>query len=262
VPRPTRCRFAPARRRDRNPRDFSLHPVRPPPSNFLRRPRHQVDVAGAQHDPLVPLADAIRVVTGRAASAAERERFSRYLDLLLVWNRTHRMTALSSPAAIGRILFQDSLLMLPLLPGGGIKVVDIGAGAGIPGVPLRIVEPRIQLTLIEARRKRVSFLSSLKRELDLSDVEILEGRAEDIVKQHPEKSGVFDVAICRAIAQTRSLLVAIASYLKPRGVFIAPGPPRPGKLPVMPPTLVARWEMVPFPGLGLKRSFLIARRNP
>jgi 16S rRNA (guanine(527)-N(7))-methyltransferase RsmG len=262
VPRATRCRFAPARRRDRDPRDFSLHSVRCLPSNFLCGPRRQVDVAGAQHDPLVRLADAIRVVTGRAASAAERERFSRYLALLLVWNRTHRMTALSSPAAIGRILFQDSLLLLPLLPGGGIKVVDIGAGAGIPGVPLRIVEPRIQLTLIEARRKRVSFLSALRRELDLSDLEILEGRAEDVIKQHPEKSGVFDVVLSRALARTPALLVAIGGYLRPGGIFIAPGPPRPGRLPEMPPILAARWEVVPFPGLDLERCFLVASRNP
>jgi 16S rRNA (guanine527-N7)-methyltransferase len=219
-------------------------------------------VAGAPRDPLAPLAQAIRVVTGRAASVAEREQFSRYLDLLLVWNRTHRMTALDSPAEIGRVLFQDSLLLLPLLPHGEIKVVDIGAGAGIPGIPLRIVEPRIQLTLFEAKRKRVSFLSTLKRELDLADVEIFEGRAEEIIKQHPDKSGVFDVVLSRAIAQTRSFLTAISGYLKPGGVFIAPGPPKPGKLPVAPSTLTARWETLPFPTLGLKRSFLIASRNP
>lgn len=219
-------------------------------------------MAGAQRDPLAPLAEAIRVVTGRAASAAERESFSRYLDLLLMWNRTHRMTALSSPVEIGRVLFQDSLLLLPLLPGGGIKVVDIGAGTGIPGIPLRIVEPRIQLTLIEAKRKRVSFLSALKRELALVDLEILEGRAEEIIKQHPDKLGGFDVALSRAIAQTQGFLTAVASYLKPSGVFIAPGPPKPGKLPSMPATLAARWEVVPFPTLGVKRSFLIASRNP
>ncbi len=219
-------------------------------------------MAGAQRDPLAPLAEAIRVVTGRAASAAERELFSRYLNLLLVWNRTHRMTALGSPAEIGRVLFQDSLLLLPLLPGGGIKVVDIGAGAGIPGIPLRIVAPRIQLTLIEAKRKRVSFLSALKRELAFDDLEILEGRAEEIIRQHTDKLSVFDVALSRAIAQSRGFLTVVASYLKPGGLFIAPGPPRPGKLPAMPATLAARWEMVPFPALGVTRSFLIASRNP
>jgi 16S rRNA (guanine527-N7)-methyltransferase len=171
------------------------------------------------------------------------------------------MTALRSPVEIGRVLFQDSLLLLPLLPNGGIKVVDIGAGAGIPGIPLRIVEPSIQLTLLEAKRKRVSFLSTLKRELDLGDVEVLEGRAEAIIKQHPEKSGVFDVALSRAIAQTRPFLATVAEYLRPGGIFIAPGPPRPRKLPLVPPTLAARWETIPFPALGLKRSFLIASRK-
>ncbi len=218
-------------------------------------------MAGTPRDPLAPLAEAIRIVTGRPASRAERERFAHYLDLLLVWNRTHRMTALTSPLEIGRVLFQDSLLLLPLLPDGPIKMVDIGAGAGVPGVPLRIIEPRIGLTLIEARRKRVSFLATLKRELDLDDVEVLEGRAEDMIKQIPEISGVFDIAVSRAVAQTRGFLGAVADYLKPGGLFIAPGPPKPGRLPNMPPTLAGRWERIPFPSLGLTRSFLVASRN-
>ncbi|HET8575659.1 MAG TPA: 16S rRNA (guanine(527)-N(7))-methyltransferase RsmG [Methylomirabilota bacterium] len=201
-------------------------------------------------------------MTGRAASNAERESFKRYLDLLLLWNRTHRMTALRSPAEIGRLLFQDSLLLLPLLPRGLIRIVDIGAGAGFPGMPLRIVEPRIKLTLIEARRKRVSFLAALKRELDLDGVEVLEGRAEDLLKQHPDLSGEFDVAMSRAVSQTRGFLAAAASYLKPGGLFIAPGPPKPGSLPKTPPTLTARWTRVPYPDLGLTRSFLMATRNP
>lgn len=218
-------------------------------------------MAGPPRDPLAPLGEAILVVTGRAASGAERERFTRYLDLLLAWNRTHRMTALTSPAEIGRVLFQDSLLLLPLLPAGPIKTVDIGAGTGIPGMPLRIVEPRIGLTLIEAKRKRVSFLATLKRELGLDDVEILEGRAEDIVEQLPGISGIFDVAVSRAVAQTWDLLGAVAKLLRPGGLFIAPGPPQPGKLPTMPPALAGRWERIHFPGLRLTRSFLVASRN-
>ena len=218
-------------------------------------------MAGPQRDPLAPLAEAIRVLTGRAALNAERERFARYLDLLLIWNRTHRMTALTSPAQIGRLLFQDSLLLLPLLPAGQIKIADIGAGAGFPGMPLRLIEPRIKLTLIEARRKRVSFLAALKRELGIDNVEILEGRAENLIRQHSDLSEKFDVVVSRAVALTRDFLSVVAIYLKPGGRFIAPGPPKPGRLSNTGATLTVRWQRVDFPALGLSRSFLVAYRK-
>jgi 16S rRNA (guanine(527)-N(7))-methyltransferase RsmG len=218
-------------------------------------------MADPLRDPLAPLAEAIRVLTGRAPSNAERERFARYLDLLVLWNRTHRMTALTSPAQIGRLLFQDSLLLLPLLPRGQIELVDIGAGAGFPGMPLRIVQPRLKLTLIEARRKRVSFLATVRRELGLEDVEILEGRAEDLIEQRHDLLGKFDVAVSRAVAKSKGFLSTISDYLKPGGLFITPGPPKPGRLPSTPASLVARWEQLGFPALGLARFFLVAAKN-
>ena len=75
------------------------------------------------------------------------------------------MTALESPAEIVRGLFLDSLLFLRLLPARPISLVDIGAGSGIPGLPLRLVDDRITLTLVESKRKRISFLLAVCREL-------------------------------------------------------------------------------------------------
>ncbi len=212
-------------------------------------------------DPLEPLAAAIRALTGRPASGEERARFARYLDLLLQWNRVHRMTALDSPREIARNLFQDSLLLLPLLPAGLVKMVDIGAGAGIPGVPLRIVERRIALTLVEAKRKRVSFLAALKRELRLEDMVILEGRAETVITQQRDLIEQFDVAVSRGVGPIRELLPLVAKYLRPGGVFIAPGPPKVPPLPPVPAGLVARWEQVPYPTLGLTRVVFVALKD-
>ena len=97
-------------------------------------------------------------------------------------------------------LFEDSLLFLPLLPDRPLRVVDIGAGAGIPGMPLRIVDERIEVTLIESKRKRVSFLKTLRRELGLEkSVVVEEGRAEALVSEVVRRDGAFDVAVARAV---------------------------------------------------------------
>jgi len=180
------------------------------------------------------------------------ERFERYLDLLIRWNRTHRMTALDSPAAIVRDLFLDSLLYLRFLPRPGVRLVDIGAGAGIPGLPLKLVEPRIGLTLIEAKRKRVSFLLAVRRELGLEDVQIEEGRAESLVASRPELAGGFDVAVCRAVGAAEVLFEVARKYLKPRGLFVASGPPRATARPPLQATRVA------VQGSRRTRTFLTA----
>src|SRR5262245_31554106 len=120
-------------------------------------------------------------------------------------------------------LFVDSLLFLSALPSGSIKIADLGTGPGIPGVPLRIVRDDIALTLVESKRKRVSFLAALKRELGLTDVLIFEGRAEELVKERTELAGTFDVVVARAAGS--SMLPIAMSYLRPGGLFVAGGSP-------------------------------------
>jgi 16S rRNA (guanine527-N7)-methyltransferase len=184
-------------------------------------------VARQADDPFHELAAGITALTGRPATPEDRRRFKAYLDLFLRWNRTHRMTALRSPAAIVRTLFLDSLLFLPLLPPPPAAIVDLGAGAGIPGLPLRLVEPRLALTLVEARRKRVSFLRVVCRELGLDDVVVKEGRAEELIEQDPTLPGSFDAVVSRAVGPVRLLVPVALRYLKPGGVFLASGPPKP-----------------------------------
>ncbi len=200
--------------------------------------------------PLEELRLGIEALTRRPASLEELDRFERYLDLFIRWNRTHRMTALDSPAAIVRDLFLDSLLYLRFLPRPGVRLVDIGAGAGIPGLPLKLVEPPIGLTLIEAKRKRVSFLLTVRRELGLEDIQIEEGRAERLVASKPELAGGFDVAVCRAVGAAEALFEVARKYLKPGGLFIASGSPR---ATVRPPLQATQ---VTAPGLRRARTFL------
>ena len=159
----------------------------------------------AQQSALEHLAHTARVLSGRPIDAKAREQFSRYLDLLLLWNRAQNLTGFESPPEIVRGLFEDSLLFLPLLPDRPLRVVDIGAGAGIPGMPLRIIDERIEVTLIESKRKRVSFLKTLRRELGLEkSVVVEEGRAEALVSEVVRRDGAFDVAVARAVGQSRA----------------------------------------------------------
>lgn len=194
-------------------------------------------------------------LAARAAGPRDRDRFQRYLDLFLRWNRTHRMTALDSAAAIVRDLFIDALLFLPLFPPRPLEVLDIGAGAGIPGLPLSLADPGITVTLVEARRKRVSFLLATQRELDLHNVVVMEGRAEALLQAQPALRETFDVVVARSVGPAPALLPLAFKYLKVGGLFAVTGPPNP--LPRS-PLEAAR---VPVPGTRRTRVFLTATKE-
>ncbi len=207
------------------------------------------------HDPLDELVVALKSLTGQSAGRDDRRRFQQYLDLFLRWNRTHRMTALDSAAAIVQDLFVDSLLFLPLLPPRPVALMDIGAGAGIPGLPLCLADPGIAVTLVEVRRKRVSFLLAAKRELDLGNVVVKEGRAEALLGQEPELASAFDVVVARSVGPAVSLLPLACKYLKPGGLFVTTGPPNPQPLK---PFEIVR---VAIPGTRRGRVFLKATKE-
>jgi 16S rRNA (guanine527-N7)-methyltransferase len=206
-------------------------------------------------DPLDELVFALQALASRPAGPDDRRRFQQYLDLFLRWNRTHRMTALDSAASIVHDLFIDSLLFLALLPTRPLALVDIGAGAGIPGLPLRLADPGIAVTLVEARRKRVSFLLAAQRELDLGDVAVKEGRAEALVAQEPGLAGAFDVVVARAVGPVGALLPVARKYLKAGGLFLASGSPT---LVPQAPFQVVR---VAIPGTRGSRAFLRAAKE-
>jgi 16S rRNA (guanine527-N7)-methyltransferase len=182
--------------------------------------------------------------------------------LLVLWNRAQNLTGFESPPEIVRGLFEDSLLFLPLLPDRPLRMVDIGAGAGIPGVPLRIVDEGLELTLIESKRKRVSFLRTLRRELALDNsVVIEEGRAEVLVPEVVRRGGKFDVAVARAVGNLAQVVPTALRYLKPAGLFIVSAPP-PARLADLSAESHGAWRILDYPSLGLKRGFFVAQRAP
>jgi 16S rRNA (guanine527-N7)-methyltransferase len=176
-------------------------------------------------DPVAELLAALPLLTGGRATPEHRRQFQRYLDLFIQWNRVHRMTAFRSPAEIVRGLFLDSLLFLPVLPPRPLRLVDIGAGSGIPGLPIRLVDPAVSLTLVEAKRKRVSFLHAACRELVLPDIVVIEGRAEKLVERDSALAESFDAVVARAVGSEEGMVALALRYLKPGGVVVLAGSP-------------------------------------
>lgn len=202
-----------------------------------------------------------RQILRRPPSSRELRAFSRYLTLLLQWNRGHRLTGYRTATEIAEKLFLDSLLFLRWVPAGNVKGLDLGAGAGIPGLPLKIVEPRIDLTLLEARRRKVSFLAAVVRELELERVSVLEGRAETLVHSEPHLRDAFDVVVTRAVGPVGVLLPVVLAFLKPGGRFVMSGPPLEKPTPPLPADISGRWEGVPAWGGRPQRRFLIIEKT-
>ncbi|MGH9316797.1 MAG: 16S rRNA (guanine(527)-N(7))-methyltransferase RsmG, partial [Thermoanaerobaculia bacterium] len=204
---------------------------------------------------------AFPTLLGRAATPAERNAFGRYANLLVLWNRVHHLTALKTRAEIGRGLFLDSLLFGAVLPRGSLRVLDMGAGAGIPGVPLRMVESGLLLTLIESRRKPVSFLRALIRELAMPDITVHHGRAEDVSLEVPELAAVFDVVLTRAVGRSAHQIEMAMAYLRPGGRLVASGPPVGSAMPKVDWEGLVEWKTVEFPKMGLSRVFLVVTKE-
>ena len=152
----------------------------------------------------------------------EADQFYKYLELLAEWQRVHRLVGSIDPLWIAENLFLDSLLFLKTLPRGVHDLLDVGAGAGFPGVPLKIMAPELRVTLVEARNRRASFLSTAVRELGLSEVAVLNARAEDLVDRPGFR---FDAVVTRCAASVNAVLPLAVKFLKDGGVAVASGPP-------------------------------------
>jgi 16S rRNA (guanine527-N7)-methyltransferase len=191
-----------------------------------------------------------RAILGRALESQELESFARYLRLLQKWQRVHRLVGSTQPGWVVENLFLDSLLFLRVLPPEASSAADIGSGAGFPGIPVRIVRPDLQVALIESRRRRASFLSEAVRDLGLTGVRVLGGRAESFVD---ELAGSFDVAVMRCAGRDEELLPIASRLVVPGGHIILSGPPSPGVLPGV------EWVEVPGVRSGRTRRFGVCR---
>ena len=142
----------------------------------------------------------------------------RYGELLVETNKVMNLTAITDPEEIASLHFLDSAALLTLEDFRNKSVVDVGTAAGFPGLPLRILEPTIRLTLLDSLGKRIQFLNRVCQELDLTDVACVHGRAEEFAAEHRES---FDLAVSRAVAALPVLCELCLPLVRPGGKFLA-----------------------------------------
>lgn len=149
---------------------------------------------------------------------AQREQFVRYYELLTEWNARVNLTAITEKEAVAKKHFYDSLLAAPLIPQGA-KCIDVGTGAGFPGVPLLIARPDISMTLLDSQQKRLRFLQALLSELHLSAT-LVHARAEDAGRDKAHRAA-YDIALSRAVAPLPLLAELTVPLIKVGGMGIA-----------------------------------------
>ena len=142
----------------------------------------------------------------------------RYGELLVEKNKVMNLTAITEPHDVATLHFLDSVAMLTLADLKGKKMADIGTGAGFPGMPLRIVEPSLRLTLLDSLNKRIDFLKEVCADLGLNDVECIHGRAEEFAANHRED---YDIVTSRAVANLQMLSELCLPLVKVGGYFLS-----------------------------------------
>jgi 16S rRNA (guanine527-N7)-methyltransferase len=147
--------------------------------------------------------------------------FSRYLDELLVWNRRVNLVSRRHTDQIAVNHFLDCLSLLGSFPfPPGAMVMDVGSGAGLPGLPLKIMRSDMSLVLVEATQKKALFLKHVTGLLGLSATQVFSSRAEDMHGE-PSLLGRFDVVVARAVASLEDLVKICFPFLKKGGCFVA-----------------------------------------
>lgn len=143
------------------------------------------------------------------------EKFDKYMQLLLEWNEKINLTAIIEPDEVKIKHFLDSLTVLKYINDED-KVIDIGTGAGFPGIPLKIMKSDTKITLLDSLNKRINFLNLVIEELELKNIEAIHGRAEEFArnKLYREK---YDVAVSRAVANLSTLTEYMLPFVKVGG---------------------------------------------
>ena len=163
--------------------------------------------------------------TGIYLEDKQVQQFLVYYELLTEWNKVMNLTAITDFKEVVQKHFVDSLSLIKAVDGSflqkkGISMIDIGTGAGFPGIPLKIVFPNLKVTLLDSLNKRIKFLNEVTGKLELRNITAIHGRAEDFAKQK-EYREQFDLSVSRAVANLATLSEYSLPYVKKGGFFFS-----------------------------------------
>ena len=157
---------------------------------------------------------------GKEITNGQIEQFTEYMELLKEWNKNINLTAIEDDREIIIKHFIDSLSILPYVSDESKTLIDVGTGAGFPGIPLKITNKNIDITLLDSLDKRVKFLNEVIRVTNIENIKAVHGRAEDM-GVNPNFREKYDIAVARAVANLPVLLEYCLPFVKINGVFIA-----------------------------------------
>jgi 16S rRNA (guanine527-N7)-methyltransferase len=160
----------------------------------------------------------------RPLSDSEADSLDKYLKILTKWQRAHRLVGSTDRAWLIEHIVVDRIAFLGVVPSHARRLVDIGSGAGVPGVPIAVVCGSMEVVMVEAMRRRASFLSTVVRELGLPNAHVLEARVEHLTEQYER---TFDVAVMRCAGPAADLLPHAMRLVRHGGCVIAASGPEP-----------------------------------
>ncbi len=153
------------------------------------------------------------------------KQFLMYYELLVEWNKVMNLTAITEYKQVVEKHFVDSISLIHVLDkqyldDNNKSMIDIGTGAGFPGIPLKIVFPNLRVTLLDSLNKRITFLNEVIKKLKLENIETIHGRAEDYARQIKYREQ-YDICVSRAVANLATLSEYCLPYTKEKGFFIS-----------------------------------------
>ena len=157
---------------------------------------------------------------GLSLTDRQYEQFDQYYDILVEWNKVMNLTGITEYEEVNEKHFLDSLSIVKSCDMTKVSsLIDVGTGAGFPGIPIKIVFPEIKVVLLDSLNKRIRFLNEVIAKLGLNGIETIHGRAEDFAKKADYREK-FDLCVSRAVANLATLSEYCLPYVKVGGYFV------------------------------------------